>query len=210
MATALIDSNGASGAASDGSRRFSVSVKAVDHALRIVHGEVYAPCQLDSHGELMLPDDIELMAHRFMQLDLGAAIDTGHDNLPNGSYPVESFIAREGDPDYAAGAWVLGVKIPDDGVWAQVVAGELNAFSFEAYVRKESAVVEFDLVRDRTGLTHAAGDDGHAHFFLVQLSDDGKVRSGATSPGPDGHVHAITRASITGAAAGHTHRYAFL
>jgi hypothetical protein len=68
-----------------------VPIKKTDGEKQIVYGEVYAPYVLDTYGEFMTPEDIETMAHRFMQLDLTKVIDTQHDNQPNGSFPVESF-----------------------------------------------------------------------------------------------------------------------
>lgn len=90
----------------------------------------------------MTAEDIKKLAHRALKLDLAVIIDTQHDNVPNGSYPVESFIARSGDPDYTEGAWVMGVKVPDDATWEKVLKGELNGFSFEAMVtpRKSRSV----------------------------------------------------------------------
>jgi hypothetical protein len=181
-----------------------VAIKRVDDDKRVVYGEVYAPYALDSHGEFMLPEDIELMAHRFMKLELGTSIDTGHDNVPNGSYPIESFIARRGDPDYTPGAWVLGVKVPDDDIWMQVKSGKLNGFSFQSLVKAKEVEVEYTVVRDHVGMTEVHGD--HAHVYFVELDEMGRVVGGRTNT-VNGHSHEIVRASVTATAAGHTHRF---
>lgn len=140
-----------------------VSIKRADAKRRLVFGEVYAPNRLDTHGEAMAAEDIEIMAHRFLHLvDPNKAIDTQHDNKPNGSYPVESFIARDGDPDFTPGAWVLGVKVPDDGIWAKIESGEIAGFSFEARVEAHKEVVQIEMLRDLVGATEAA-EDGHRH-----------------------------------------------
>lgn len=181
-----------------------VAIKKVDDDKRVVYGEVYAPYVLDSHGEFMLPEDIELMAHRFMKLELGTSIDTQHDNVPNGSYPIESFIARDGDPDYTPGAWVLGVKVPDDNIWRMVKSGILNGFSFQGLVKAKEMEVEYTVVRDHVGMTEAHGD--HAHVYFLELDEMGRVVRGHTDT-VNGHSHEIVRASVTSAAAGHTHRF---
>ena len=177
-----------------------------DDEKRIVFGEVYAPNVLDSQGEMMNADDVELMAHRFMGVQsLKTSIDTAHNNVSNGSYPVESFIAPDGHPDgYTPGAWVLGVKIDDDDVWAAVKRGELNAFSFEAYCKKENQVADVDILVHNVGETEACED--HTHLFFVELDDSGKVVKGITS-GVNGHSHSIKRGTATEDAAGHKHRY---
>jgi hypothetical protein len=181
-----------------------VAIKKIDDDKRVVYGEVYAPYVLDTHGEFMTPEDIELMAHRFMKLDLGAVIDTNHDNNPNGSYPIESFIAREGDPDYTPGAWVLGVKVPDDSIWRMVKSGELNGFSFQSLVKAKEVEVDYAVVRDHIGETEDHGD--HTHVYFVELDSMGRVIRGRTD-NVLGHAHNIVRASVTETAAGHTHRF---
>lgn len=189
---------------SEQTRQTMVRIKRVDDEERIVYGEVYAPYQLDTYGDFMLPDDIKKMAHRFMRLDLSKVIDTQHDETPNGCYPVESFIAREGDPDYTAGAWVLGVKVPEDELWTRVKSGELNAYSFQSLVTAIEVDVEYLVVRDHVGSTE--NNSNHQHVYFVQVDDDGNVTGGRTSV-ENGHFHEITRASVTEAADDHTHRF---
>jgi hypothetical protein len=181
-----------------------VRIKKIDADKRIVYGEVFAPGVIDSSGEIILKDDIELMAHRFMRLDLNTVIDTNHDNIPNGSYPIESFIARKGDADYIEGAWVLGVKIEDSRIWNDVKEGRLNGYSFQAMVKKVDMVAKLAVIRDNVGRTENAQD--HNHLFFVQLDDKGRVKGGCTSE-TEGHFHSIRRGTATEEAEGHSHRY---
>lgn len=182
-----------------------IRVKKVDEDRQIVFGEVYAPMVIDTWGEMMTAEDIETLAHRFMELvHLNRSIDTGHDETSNGSYPIESFIARAGDPDYAEGAWVLGVKVTDTAIWDQVKKGQLNGFSFQAMVRKLPAVVELEVTRDNFGETEEV--DGHTHLYFVELNDDGRVASGRTTTDA-GHSHVIKSGTATEASAGHAHRF---
>lgn len=190
----------------DAERNRVVAIKRIDEDRRLVFGEVYAPDVLDTYGEYMSSDDIELMAHRFMKLDLGEVIDTNHDNVPNGSFPVESFIARADDPDFLEGAWVLGVKVPDDGVWASIKKGELNGFSFQSMVRPVEHRVKLSIIRDHVGITEEGGADDHRHTFFVQVDDTGKVVFGQTSF-DNGHNHRIRRASVTETVNTHNHRF---
>jgi hypothetical protein len=181
-----------------------VLIKRVDNEKQVVYGEVYAPFVLDTYGEFMLPHDIELMAHRFMRLDLAQTIDTQHDNVPNGSYPIESFIAREGDPDYTPGAWVLGVKVPDAKIWNMVKRGDLNGFSFQSLVKPKDVEVSYEVMRDHVGSTQRSAD--HEHVYFVQLDDMGRVIGGKTDT-VNGHSHEIRGASVTETASGHSHRF---
>lgn len=186
-------------------RQTLVRIKRIDEDKQIVFGEVYAPYKLDTYGEFMFPEDIETMAHRFMRLDLDAVIDTNHNEQPNGSYPVESFIARDGDTDYTPGAWVLGVKIEDGDIWAKVKRGEINGFSFQSLVRAVDMEVEVTIFRDAVGVTEPA-EDGHDHVWFVQFDESGNVMGGWTST-DKGHSHAIKHGTVTEAADGHAHRF---
>ncbi len=184
------------------------TVKALkfDGDKQIVYGVVYAPGVLDTYGEFMTAVDIEQMAHRYLKsADLKNSIDTRHDNNPTSSYPVESFIARKGDPDYPEGAWVLGVKVPDEVLWNRMKSGELNGFSFEAMVVPVEMNIQYEVIRDHVGPTERTAD--HEHMLFVQVGEDGKVIGGSTSKAADGHVHLITRASVTETVEGHSHRY---
>lgn len=181
-----------------------VKISKIDEDERVVYGVVYAPYELDSHGEMMLPNDIETMARRFMQIEkLDQTIDTNHDNVPNGSYPIESFVARDNDPDYPEGAWVLGVKVEDDSVWRLVKSGELNGFSFQALVRKLPAVVEVEVNPQQTGVTESS--NGHTHLFFVEINPDGRIVRGRTTT-DNGHAHDIVAGTATSEENGHSHR----
>jgi len=180
-----------------------ISFKATDDEKQIVYGEVYAPNIIDTHGELMTGPEVEKMAHKFLQLNMSEVIDKNHDNVPTTCYPVESFIARAGDPDYTEGAWVLGTKIVDDGLWADIKKGVFNGYSFEALVKKVPAVVLLEVTRDNFGLTEEA--DGHRHIFFAELDDDGRVIAGRTTT-ENGHSHKITKGTATEVADSHRHR----
>lgn len=184
------------------------SVTHVDNGRRIIFGEVYAPNKIDAYGWFMTPEEVEAMAHRFMRLNLSKVIDTNHDNIPNGSYPVESFIAREGDPKFTAGAWVLGVKITDERIWKQVADGKLNAFSMEVLLKKVPAVAEVETLTQQVGFTEE--HDDHTHYFYAKVDPStGRVVGGKTNV-VNGHFHEISLNSVTDKSEGdnpHTHRY---
>lgn len=184
-----------------------VRIQKFDRQTNIIYGVVYAPGELDNQGEVMFSDAIEQMAHRFMELDLSTAIDTFHDGVPNGCRPVESFIARKGDPDYPEGAWVMGVRVTDD-IADKVERGEVNGFSFDAMTKARDVDVVYHVLRDHVGATESLKSDeaDHRHFYFVQFDDKGRVVRGQTDE-VNGHSHLIRRASVTEEAGGHNHRY---
>jgi hypothetical protein len=182
------------------------AIASVDESRRLVFGQVYQPNKIDAKGWFMDPDEVEKMAHRYMRLaNLRDTIDTNHDNIPNGCYPVQSFIARAGDPEYAEGSWVLGVKITSDELWNQIVQGDINAFSMEIYVRRVPALVTYELTPNQLGQTEPAAD-GHVHYFFSQIDDSGRVIKGRTTTNA-GHFHEIELNSVTEQSAGHAHRF---
>lgn len=160
----------------------------------------------------MTAEEVEKMAHRFLKdVMLSKSIDANHDNISRDAYPIESFIAREGDPDYPAGAWVMSVKVDDAELWDKVVKGEINGFSFEAYVTKTNQVVVVETMPLIVAMTEPDPEDGHTHYFAIKVDENGKVVEGLTSTA-NGHAHSITKGTATNPAKDfngkeHSHRF---
>jgi hypothetical protein len=108
-----------------------VEFKKANSEKQLVYGEVYVPDKKDSDGNWMTAETIEKMAHDFMRKGGINQISKGHDGQCDKGVIVESFIAREKDPDYTEGSWVVGVHIPDAEIWKQVKDGTLTGFSIE-------------------------------------------------------------------------------
>ena len=108
-----------------------VEFKKSDTKQQIVFGEVYAPYRRDSDENFMTAETIEKMAHDFIENNRNDQISKAHDGNTDKGCVVESFIAREGDPDFAVGSWVVGVHVPDARIWKSIEAGELTGFSIE-------------------------------------------------------------------------------
>lgn len=184
------------------------SLKKVDDDQRLVYGEVYAPGIPDAHGDFMSAQTIQDMAHEFLRRGLVNNVDVDHNNELSGCYIVESFIAREGDGVFIPGSWVVGVKVPDDKLWKKIKTGELNGFSLEGSALRVDADDPIEYPNTLTGETDLA--NGHSHTFQVWFDDEGKFLGGETGPGPDGHVHRITRGTLTDKVNGHAHRFSFV
>lgn len=179
-------------------------IKKIDAKQQIAYGEVYAPNQLDSHGEMMSPEEVEKMCHAFMlNGNVKDTVDKNHDNKPVEAQPVESYIAPPDSVDFTPGSWVMGVKIFDGELWEQIEKGELNGYSFEAYVRKVNTVVVVETTPTSVGKTEESED--HTHFFVARIDADGRVVKGRTST-TNGHSHEIKRGTATEMTNGHRHR----
>lgn len=188
-----------------------VRIQKRDGEKQIVYGVVYAPGEVDTHGEVMFAPAIEEMCHNFTRLMMskgGSVIDMEHDNKPLSAYPVESYIETAEGRDWPAGSWVMAVKIEDPEIWSMVKAGTLNGFSFEAMVTKLAAVVGVDLMPDAMGVTDEV--EGHNHAYFIEFDENGRVCGGQTSMDA-GHRHNIrsgtaTEAASIGSIPTHSHR----
>jgi hypothetical protein len=166
-----------------GVKKLQSELRSLDYHIRkydassdeqIVTGEVYTPYIIDTHLEMMLPEDVRVMCHRFLMDHRNGYIDVMHNNKPVRACIVESYIAKAGDPDgYAEGSWVASVKILDDNHWADIKAGKYNGFSIEAYVYKVMAEVEYDYLPMHFGFVEK--NDGHDHAFYVEVNSMGRV-----------------------------------
>lgn len=188
------------------SNRIAVEIKKADAEQQVVFGEIFAPEMTDSQGDRMSAEEIRKAAYLFMAKGRTTRVDTNHDRTPNGSYVVESFIAREDDPTFICGAWVVGVKVVDTAIWNRIKKGELNGFSLDGLGFRERTVVEVEVPRYVAGTTQEAA--GHCHRFVVTFAEDGTFLGGATDE-VDGHSHKIVRGTATETAADHGHRYSF-
>lgn len=186
-----------------------MSIVIKSEAERLVYGEVYAPLQIDTDNEAMMPGDIKKMAHNFLAEGRVNKIDVEHSLKMSGCIVVESFLARKDDPDgFLEGAWVLGVKVLPDEVWAKVLKGELNGFSFYGPVTKVAATATVTAIRRMTGKTEPSADSllpSHAHDLDVQFNSDGRVIPALTGKAM-GHSHPVMRTTATEETMEHSHR----
>lgn len=183
--------------------------------LQIVFGEVYAPNVPDSHGDFMLAEDIQKMAHQFVRSLKVRKVDINHNNDPVDASVVESFIAPEEDKTFIPGSWVVGVKVNDPKIWKKIKEGVLNGFSFEATVLmvKQTVILSIPAVMKGDTQEAKASDEEeeelHKHKFEVRFSQEGKFLGGKTTKN-NGHSHTIKSGTTTEQADGHAHRYSFL
>lgn len=187
----------------DQNNTLQVKFSLVNQEKRIVYGVVYTPNMLDSFNGFTDSEEVERLAYRFMSLDLTKVIDTMHDNIPNGSYPVESFIAREGDTDFPAGSWVLAVKITDEDIWQGIMSGKFNGYSMEIKTLRKPYVIKYSTFNNYVGKTEDNSD--HSHLYYLEFDEKGRIVKGRTSV-VNGHYHEITTNSKTNDSNNHSHR----
>jgi hypothetical protein len=151
--------------------------------------------------------DIEKMAWEFLSSGKINKIDVQHDFRESGCNVVESFIARsEWDP-FTEGAWVLGVRCPDE-IWKKVKSGELNGFSFAGTTEKYPATVLVEVAKQIAGITEKSTSDiipFHEHNFIINFDNKGQIVSGKTDV-VLAHSHLITKGTATQPELDHSHR----
>ena len=184
-----------------------LEIKKTDDDLRLATGAVYSPGIIDSHGDVMSAEEILKMAHNFMRGNRNHMVDVSHDNNLYGCHIVESYIARDDDPLFIPGSWVCTVHVPDDDIWAQIKAGELNGFSMQVMTYKTEIEVQAVLPLVLKGRTLKM-DSGHEHEYTVIINEDGEFMGGRTDE-VDGHYHEIRKGSVTEEAKGHRHKFCY-
>lgn len=122
---------------------------------QIVTGAVLIPDQLifrtaESLGEkedgyiFFDADTIKQLAYQFMQNAGWIQTDLNHGETTWGVTPIESWVIADSKIDKAAtlgldlpvGTWMLGCKVNDDKLWAEIRAGDYNGFSLDAVMGK--------------------------------------------------------------------------
>ena len=172
--------------------------------------ELLIPETPNMFGDVWTKEAIVDARDKFMMANFG--IDLEHDNVNrrNEEYAVvEMFVARDDDPDFIPGSLVVGMKFLTEDAWDKVLNGEINGLSYEASVYQIDIEIDWPDEAIVTGVTEADPFDGHTHTFTVVIGAENKVISGTTGE-TDGHTHKITTHTLTGKAAGHTHRYQIL
>jgi len=100
---------------------------------RIVYGVVYEPDVVDTQGEWTDSEEIEKAAHKFVA-DFRDFNIEHHGKLVKVAL-VESFCAPNdmtiGAQRITEGTWVIGTRVDDDELWADVKAGKIVGFSLQ-------------------------------------------------------------------------------
>jgi hypothetical protein len=142
---------------SPGAPPLESKIAKVDESKQTVFGVVLDPYIVDAHDDWCPPDAIEDTAHEW--LVNSRAMKLQHETELS-AVPVESWLQPYPTPEDRAaaiagqphriwkmklgtdwvhsGAWVLGVRVLDPTAWAQVLSGELDAYSIGGFgMRRE-------------------------------------------------------------------------
>ncbi|MDO5606024.1 MAG: XkdF-like putative serine protease domain-containing protein [Paracoccus sp. (in: a-proteobacteria)] len=126
--------------AKPGERAEAFHIAKTDDERMVAYGVVYAPDQVDSHGDTADAKTIRRAAYEFMREGRLKNIDTEHSFTSQMAYVAESWLVRVGDdlfPDEPEGAWAVGIQIHDADLWQALKAGELTGISLAGVARMD-------------------------------------------------------------------------
>ena len=109
----------------------SIISKSDDDDERIVFGVVYEPDEEDTQGDYATVEDIRKAAYSFMEI--GQIYKVMHKGVPVDVCVLESYLApvefQMGGETVKKGTWLLGSRIPEGEMWADIKSGEHTGYS---------------------------------------------------------------------------------
>lgn len=126
--------------AKSGERAATFEIVKTDDELMRAYGIVYAPDQVDAHGDTADAATIRKAQAEFMREGRLQNIDTEHSFTQEMAFVAESWLVRKGDAmfgDEPEGAWAVGIQIGDPDLWRQLKSGELTGISLAGIARVE-------------------------------------------------------------------------
>lgn len=134
---------------SEGQRIQDNLILKVDEYRRLVSGPVLVPGEPDVDGDVVTPEQVEEVAHRF--LEDYQNVDIMH-RFRNVARPVESYILDEprriNGVDLPRGTWMMTSKVYDDDVWEGIMSGEYTGYSITAVPRATKDAQRRTTLRD--------------------------------------------------------------
>ncbi|MEG9884170.1 MAG: XkdF-like putative serine protease domain-containing protein [Hyphomicrobiales bacterium] len=119
-------------------RETTFAIDKTDDERMVAYGIVYAPDEVDSHGDSADAETIRKAAYEFMRDQRLKNIDANHSSQPEDAYVAESWIVRAGDALFPAerpGSWAVGIRVGDPALWRQLKSGELTGLSLAGTAR---------------------------------------------------------------------------
>lgn len=179
--------------AAPGERAGTFQIAKTDDERMVAYGIVYAPDQVDSHGDTADAKTIRRAAYAFMRDGRLKNIDVEHSFSNEMAYVAESWLVRSADelfPDEPEGAWAVGVQINDADLWQSLKSGELTGISLAGIARMDPPPA----TPPEPAWTEK-GDDRPPRWF-ARLFPALKTTLKETDPMNDKEVREIVRAEV--------------
>ena len=125
-----------------GQRAEAVRIVKSDDDRMVAYGIVYAPDQVDSHGDTADAATIRRAAYEFMREGRARNVDREHSFTPEMAYVAESWLTRADDPlfpEEPEGSWAVGIQIGDPDTWKDLKSGAIAGISLAGIARVDPA-----------------------------------------------------------------------
>lgn len=116
-------------------KSMDIEIVKQDGTKRLVYLIVVKPRVPDTDQQWFEPEDVELVAHRFMVRHIlgDAHIFEEHSKQTSGVFVTESYIAPAdfvlNEREVKQGTWVVVMWVPNDDIWEKIQKGELRGAS---------------------------------------------------------------------------------
>lgn len=111
---------------------FEVAIKKFDFDQGLVYGIVYAPNDVDTHGDFTSPEEIERAAHEFLPR---AQLDKNHAEDVSDVEVVESYIAPVdftlGAHNVKKGSWLIVSRVNNTDLKKEILEDKITGYSLE-------------------------------------------------------------------------------
>ncbi len=112
----------------------TIEIRKTNDEEHMVYGIVYAPDEVDAHGDIATAEVIKDASERFMRAKNIDKIDRQHDLVNDNGFVAETWIVKSGDPMFPddAGAWAVGIKVTNEETWKAIKKGDIGGLSMGA------------------------------------------------------------------------------
>jgi len=125
----------------------NTQISKIDSDKQMIYGIVYAPEDVDAHGDYTTKEEIEKASQEFMKSLNNLNIDKGHSFKNEQAFVAESWLIRKGDalfPKEKEGAWAVGIKVESQDLWNEIKSGAYTGLSMAGLATLEKQESKLD------------------------------------------------------------------
>ncbi len=105
---------------------------------RVLYGVVYAPNELDAHGDYTTGEEIKKAAWNFLKEGRVRNVDVEHTYKEAPAFVAESWLSKGNDPlfpEEPENTWIVGIRVEDEKLWEEIKRGEYRGLSLAGTAR---------------------------------------------------------------------------
>lgn len=119
----------------------TIEIKKRDEEQHTVYGIVYAPDEVDAHGDFATAQTIKQAAYNFMRDRNTDNVDVQHNLIKTDAFVAESWIVQPDAPLFGdnPGAWAVAIKVENEDIWQAIKDGIIGGISLYGQARTNKA-----------------------------------------------------------------------